>query len=397
MSPALKEQANVRGAESRLPETIGQIQTPAPVVDASRVRRNLDGMAEYARSHGLNLRPHVKTHKTSIIGAAQISRGAVGLTCATPREMEVMSEVSSDLLLAHPPLGLKIARLLQLPKSVNIVTALDSIEAIDHVADAAAAANRVIRVFVEVDAGMHRVGAASSSAAVTLAQRVASRPSLEYAGMMFYPGHIRQLPDEQPAAIAKLNEVLDDIITSLTRAGLPPAIVSGGSTPTALRTHEIKGVTEFRPGTYVFNDRTTVELGACGWDDCALSVLATVVSTAVAGQAVIDAGSKALGREPMRGAAGEGFGAVMGREDVLVTGMSEEHGILDLSKSDWRPRVGETVRIIPNHVCIVVHLNEVLYALDGDRVAEVWPVAARGRLAPATAAGANSGSVSTLL
>jgi D-serine deaminase-like pyridoxal phosphate-dependent protein len=112
--------------------------------------------------------------------------------------------------------------------------------------------------------------------------------------------------------------------------------------------------------------------------------LATVVSTAIPGQAVVDAGTKALGREPMRGVNGEGFGALMGHEDVLVSAMSEEHGILDLSRTDWRPRVGDTVRIVPNHVCIVVHLNDALYAVDGDRVTGVWPVAARGRMAPFT-------------
>jgi D-serine deaminase-like pyridoxal phosphate-dependent protein len=362
--------------------TIDEIQTPAPVVDISRLERNLDRMADYARSHGLSLRPHVKTHKTTVIGAAQIRRGAVGLTCATPREMEVMSGVASDLLLAHPPLGQKVDRLLELPRSVNIVTALDSVEAIDHVAAAASAADRIVRVFVELDVGMHRVGVATPAEAVTLAARVASRDSLEYAGICFYPGHIREAAGgDQDAKILKLNDDLADFVAALESAGLPPQIVSGGSTPTSWRTHEMPLITEFRPGTYVFNDRTTAEIGACGWDDCALTVLATVVSTSVPGQAVIDAGSKALGREPMRGVAGEGFGVLMGRGDVIVSAMSEEHGILDLSNTDWRPRVGELVRVIPNHVCIVVHLNDVLFALDGDKVADVWPIAARGRLA----------------
>ncbi len=361
--------------------TIDEIQTPAPVVDVSRLERNLDRMADYARSHDLGLRPHVKTHKTTVIGAAQMRRGAVGLTCATPREMEVMSEVASDLLLAHPPLGGKVRRLLELPSSVDIVTALDSAEAIDHVASAASAAGRAVRVLVEIDVGMHRVGVATPEEAVALASRVASSDALEYAGICFYPGHIREsVGSEQDAKISKLNDDLADFVSALESAGLSPQIVSGGSTPTSWRTHEMPLVTEFRPGTYVFNDRTTAEIGACDWDDCALTVLATVVSTSVAGQVVIDAGSKALGREPMRGVGGEGFGAVMDHREVLVSAMSEEHGILDLSNSAWRPRVGELVRVIPNHVCIVVHLNDVLFALDGDRVVDEWPVAARGRL-----------------
>jgi D-serine deaminase-like pyridoxal phosphate-dependent protein len=367
-----------------LPQQIAQIQTPAPLVEVSRVKRNLDRMADYARLHKLQLRPHVKTHKTTVIGAAQMRRGAVGLTCATPREMEIMSSVASDLLLAHPPLGLKVDRLLMLPRSVSIVTALDSVEAIDWVANAASGASRTVRVYIELDVGMHRVGVDEAERVVDLAVRVAGESSLEYAGICFYPGHIREAVGDQGEKITALNDKLSEVITALERAGLKPPVVSGGSTPTAWHTHEMPLVTEFRPGTYVFNDRTTAAVGACKWDDCAFTVLATVVSTAVPGQAVVDAGSKALGREPMRGVAGEGFGALVGHEDVLVSAMSEEHGILDLSKTAWRPRVGDTVRIVPNHVCIVVHLNDVLYAVDGDRVTGVWPVAARGRMAPFT-------------
>jgi D-serine deaminase-like pyridoxal phosphate-dependent protein len=142
--------------------------------------------------------------------------------------------------------------------------------------------------------------------------------------------------------------------------------------------HEVPGVTEVRPGTYVYNDRTTATIGACDWDDCALTVLATVVSTAVKGQVVIDAGTKALGREPLR-AEGDGYGALIDHPEVTVARMSEEHGILDTSKSTWRPRLGEQVRIVPNHVCIVVHLFDEIIGVRGDAVETRWPVAARGR------------------
>jgi D-serine deaminase-like pyridoxal phosphate-dependent protein len=163
-------------------------------------------------------------------------------------------------------------------------------------------------------------------------------------------------------------------------------VVSGGSTPTLWQTHRLQGVTEMRPGTYVYNDRTTAEIGACAWDDCAFTVLATVVSTAVPGQAVIDAGSKALGREPLRGAeAGGGFGSLLEHPEVVVKGMSEEHGLLDLSRSGWKPRVGDVVRVIPNHVCVVVHLNDAMHGARGDRIEKSWPVDARGRGATPTA------------
>jgi D-serine deaminase-like pyridoxal phosphate-dependent protein len=142
--------------------------------------------------------------------------------------------------------------------------------------------------------------------------------------------------------------------------------------------HEVPGVNEVRPGTYVYNDRTTAQIGACDWEDCALTVLATVVSVSVKGQAVVDAGTKALGREPLR-AEGDGYGALLDHPEVIVSRMSEEHGILDLSRSAWRPRLGDQVRIVPNHVCIVVHLFDEIIGVRGHAVETRWPVAARGR------------------
>ncbi|HEY6213573.1 MAG TPA: hypothetical protein VIW45_14875, partial [Vicinamibacterales bacterium] len=196
---------------------------------------------------------------------------------------------------------------------------------------------------------------------------------------------IREPVTKQQDALAALDASLGEALEMLTVAGVPPRVVSGGSTPTLWETHQIHGVTELRPGTYVFNDRTTAEIGACTWDECALTVLATVVSTAVPGQAVIDAGSKALGREPLRGAdAGGGFGALLDRPDVVVKGMSEEHGLLDLSRSSWRPRVGDLVRVVPNHVCIVVHLNDMMHGVRGQIVERSWAVDARGRAATVT-------------
>jgi D-serine deaminase-like pyridoxal phosphate-dependent protein len=159
-------------------------------------------------------------------------------------------------------------------------------------------------------------------------------------------------------------------------------VVSGGSTPTLWRAHEVPGLTEIRPGTNIFNDRTTAVVGACSWDECAYSVLATVVSTSVPGQVVVDAGAKALAKEELRGEGG-GFGCLLGRPEIVVKGLSEEHGVLDLSGTDWRPRVGEQVRIVPNHVCVSVNLHERLWGVEGERVVERWEIAGRRRLARA--------------
>ena len=189
---------------------------------------------------------------------------------------------------------------------------------------------------------------------------------------------MREHVSEQDAKLRDLSRTLESYLDALHAAGVAPRIVSGGSTPAAWRMHELPGVNEVRPGTYVYNDRTTAQIGACHWDDCALTVLATVVSTAVPGQAVIDAGTKALGREPLR-ASGDGFGAVLDHPEVVVSRMSEEHGILDLSQSSWRPRLGDRVRIVPNHVCIVVHLFDEVVGIRRGVVETAWPVAARGR------------------
>ncbi|HEV3052232.1 MAG TPA: hypothetical protein VGX50_18120, partial [Longimicrobium sp.] len=199
-----------------------------------------------------------------------------------------------------------------------------------------------------------------------------------YRGVMFYPGHVRQNVDQQDEAIRALSDRVDGVLEALGRAGVPARVVSGGSTPTFWRSHQVAGLTEVRPGTNIFNDRTTAEIGACGWDELAYSVLATIVSTSVPGQAVVDAGSKALAKEEIR-AETAGYGALLDRRDVVVKSVSEEHGLLDLSHTDWRPRVGERVRIVPNHVCVSVNLHEQLYGVRGGEVAEVWDVAARGR------------------
>ena len=359
---------------------LDEIETPAPVVDLARMERNLDRMADYAAAHRLALRPHIKTHKTPWLAAEQIRRGAVGVTCATPREAEVMSDVADDILVAYPTVGpAKARRVASLPEHVRLTVALDSTRAADDLAAAAREAGRRVSVLVECDLGMRRVGVQTPEEAIALANHVLARRELQYAGITFYPGHIREPVDQQDGSLAALGEQLARLLDALARAGLEPPVVSGGSTPTAWRTHQVRGVTEMRPGTYIYNDRTTAAVSACTSDDCALTVLATVVSTAVPRQAVIDAGSKSLGREPMRGVEGEGFGILLENPDVIVRAMSEEHGLLDLSRTTWRPAVGDRVRVIPNHVCIVVHLFDVVHGLRGKMVETSWSVAARGR------------------
>jgi D-serine deaminase-like pyridoxal phosphate-dependent protein len=362
---------------------IESLTTPAALVDLDVMGANLARMAEYARGHGLALRPHTKTHKSTRLAAEQIAHGAVGLTVATPLEAETMRAATADILLAHPPVGApKLARVVALAARSQLTVALDSREALAGLAAAVRGAGVSVGVLVELDLGMHRVGVVTPGAAVALARQVAEAPGLAYRGVLFYPGHIRQRVGEQAPDIGRLSEELGGYLDALAAAGLAPTTVSGGSTPTAFDTHRIEAVTEFRPGTYIFNDRTTAAVDACRWEDCAYTVLATVVSTAVPGQAVVDAGSKALGREDLRAGGGDGFGALLDRPEVTVRAMSEEHGILDLAGSDWSPAVGDLVRIVPNHVCISVNLQRVVYGVRGGGIETRWEVEAKSWAAP---------------
>src|SRR5215213_4303948 len=239
-------------------KSLYDLETPAAVVDLDRLERNLDRAAAYANDHKLALRPHVKTHKTAWIAAEQVQRGAAGVTCATPREAEVMSAVADDILLAYPPVGFgRAARIAALPRDTRVIVALDSIEAIIEMERDAEAAGRSVGVYVEIDMGMHRVGVQDANAALELAKRVQRSRALYYEGIAFYPGHVREAVDAQDAALDRLNATIGATLDTLRAGGAEPTVVSGGSTPTLWQTHRLQGVTEMRPGTYVYNDRTT--------------------------------------------------------------------------------------------------------------------------------------------
>lgn len=339
------------------------VETPIGFVEMDRVRANARRTAEYAASHGLGWRPHVKTHKSKTVAAVQLGSGARGLTVATLREAEVMSSLTDDLLLAYPPVGdPKVSRLLALPSRLDLKVALDSEEALRPLARHAAESGRSIGVLVEQDVGLGRVGLAGSGDVIDLAKQVVALDGVDFRGVMFYPGHIRMSEDEQTEHLLEVSSRLRDTLTGLREAGVDVEIVSGGSTPTLWRSHEMEGLTEIRPGSCIYYDREGLDIGVATEADLAYTVLATVVSTAVPGRAVVDAGSKALSKEG-RGS-GEGFGVLLDRPDVSVTSLSEEHGVLDVSATDWVPHIGERVRIVPNHVCLSVNLQDRLLALD---------------------------------
>jgi D-serine deaminase-like pyridoxal phosphate-dependent protein len=358
------------------------LETPAALVDVDRAEANLRRVDAYARQHGLTWRPHTKTHKVPELAARQLQAGASGLTVATPHEAEVMATVADDVLMAYAPVGAaRLARLMRLPRHVRLTVALDSSEALAGLSEAAARAGRTVGVLVELDLGMRRVGVQTPEEAVALAREIRGAGAVEYRGVTFYPGHIRSPLGEQGPVLSGVSRQLGAFIEALSAAGLRPEVVSGGSTPTLWRSHEVAGLTEIRPGLNIFYDRNSAFVGACAWGEVAYSVLATVVSTAVPGQAVIDAGSKALAKEEGI-TPGGGYGVLLERPEVVVRGLSEEHGLLELTGTSWRPRVGERVRVVPNHVCSSVALMDRLWPVRGGAVLEPWDVRARGWGAP---------------
>ena len=272
---------------------LSELDTPAGLVDLSRMQANLERAASYCREHGFDWRPHIKTHKTAELAAAQIAVGARGLSVATPREAEVMARVTDDLLFAYPPVGrAKLDRLLALPESVELTVGLDSLHALRELGSSAAQRGREVGVLVEIDVGLHRVGVQTPDDAVALARESVRLDGVAYRGIMLYPGHIRSAPAEQGPALEAVSRYLGQVLAALEDADLAPSVVSGGSTPTLFRSHEVAGLTELRAGMYIFNDRGIASIGACRWEECAYTVLATVVSTAHPGRAVVDAGSR---------------------------------------------------------------------------------------------------------
>jgi len=359
---------------------ISEIDTPALVVDLDVMERNLGRVAEYARSHGLRLRPHTKTHKSTRIGRRQLEQGAAGLTVAKVSEAEVMLGAEpADLLVAFPIVGrTKLERLTEVARKTSVTVALDSEAAARDLSEAARAAQVEIGVLAEVDVGLGRVGVAPA-AALDLARTILKLPGLRFEGITCYPGHVKSTDAEGLAALRAVGETIGGIVREFERAGVAVNIVSGGSTPTLFHSHEVAGVTEIRPGTYVYNDLNTVRSGGCALEDCAASILATVVSTARPGQMIVDGGSKTFSSD--RPLAGDvTFGRVVEAPGARFHKMNEEHGFIDITAAERGFAVGDRVHIIPNHICVAVNLHEQVYGVRGDRVEEVWKVEGRGKL-----------------
>ncbi|HEY2961942.1 MAG TPA: alanine racemase [Pyrinomonadaceae bacterium] len=361
---------------------ISELDTPALIVDLDVMERNLSQMADYCRRHDLRLRPHTKTHKVPELARKQIESGAHGITVAKLDEAEVMVDAGlTDLLLAYPIVGpAKTARLARLAERATITVSLDSETAARGISAAVSERGGKVSILVELDVGFGRCGVADETQALNLAQTVASLPGLEFQGLMFFPGHFGVQPDERALLRARVNELLDRCSETFARAGVPVKTLSGGSTPSRYESELFHGVNEVRPGTYIFNDRNTVGVSAASLDDCALSVVVTVVSTGVAGHAVIDGGSKTFSSDRYQAEHGRGFGLLKEDHAAEIERLSEEHGHVNIQRSERTYRVGDRLTVIPNHVCSTVNMHDEIYGVRGDRVETVWRVAARGKV-----------------
>ncbi len=360
---------------------LDELPTPFLLIDGDLVRANIARMAAYAAQHRLQLRPHTKTHKSLFLGRLQMENGAVGLTVAKPGEAAVMSEVCEDILMAYPAvLPGPCAKLADLAHTKSVRIGIDSTFAADQISIAATAAGSTIAILVDLDVGHHRTGVQTAHDAVMLAQYVEQRKGLRLDGLMFFPGHISMSPAEQLPALQAVAEKLNTVLSLWQQSGLNVTLVSGGSTPTAYQSHLIPQLTEIRPGTYIFNDMNCVRGGCATLEQCAARIIATVVSTAVPGQIVLDAGSKTLTSDRCGPAPDSGHGYIIEFPNAKITKLSEEHAQVDVTHCDSIPRVGQRVSIIPNHICPCVNLQDNVWWTESNESPRSLRVDARGKV-----------------
>jgi D-serine deaminase-like pyridoxal phosphate-dependent protein len=340
------------------------IITPVAVVDEAVVERNLARMAKLAADNHVKLRPHAKTHKSAYMAQRQMAHGAVGLTCATFTEAEVFADAGvDDLLIAHPPVGQpKLKRLAALAARVKrLAVSLDDVGVAKTLPPG-------VEVLWEVDPGQHRVGTLPGEPTLkAVKELIRAIGAGRFRGLITHGGHVYAATNQRERQVAaeEENQAVTATAAMLRQAGIEVREVSLGSTPTAglaLR----DGITEIRPGTYVYGDANQVTLQSQRLEDCALCVVATVVSTPAPDRTVIDAGSKSLSAD-LRVAGLDGYGLVLGHEDVTVARLSEEHAVL-AHPHQAGLRVGARLAIVPAHVCTTVNLQpELLLVSPADR------------------------------
>lgn len=350
--------------------SLSSVETPFVQVDLDIAERNIVRLQAYCDEHGLKLRPHIKTHKLPLLARFQVEQGAVGITCQKLSEADAMTDGTGldDVLITYNLVGeAKRERLRALSERIRLSVVADSAAVVDELAAAMKGTGRKLTVLVECDTGARRCGIPTPEAAAELANRIAASSELTFGGLMTYP------PVGGTDAVQDFMQRAKSLIEAF---GIPVETITSGGSPDMWRAHEASIVTEYRPGTYVYNDRSLVTRGVCGFDDCALNVVATVVSVPDTHRAIVDAGSKVLTSD-LLGLTGHGH--VLGRPDIAIDQLSEEHGRL-VTERPINLSVGDRVRIVPNHACVVANMLDFVVLCRGETLIGPEPVAARGRV-----------------
>ena len=348
-----------------------EVETPALIVREEVALRNIDRFQGHCDDNGLKLRPHVKTHKCVHFARAQVAAGATGITCQKIGEAEVMADGGiDDILIAYNILGDgKLGRLRSLAERTKALSVVaDNDVVVDGLSKAFETAVRRLTVLVECDTGGRRCGVQTPERAIALARRISTLPGIRFGGLMTYP------------PVGGQRDVLDFLTLArvgIEECGIACPVVSSGGSPDMWHARSHNGtITEYRAGTYIFNDRSLVERATCAWEDCAGRVVATVVSVPSEGRAIIDAGSKILTTDLL---GLEGFGHVVGHPQSRIAGLNEEHGTI-LCGPDDRFEVGEQVNIVPNHICVVANMVDNAWLERKTGGMSVLTIDARGKL-----------------
>jgi len=354
------------------PSTLAEVPTPALIVEVAALDRNIARMARFFAEGACRLRPHVKAHKTPEIARRQLAAGScVGLTCATLREAEAVAGFCDDILLANEIVTTdKCGRAAALAASRRVTVAADSLEGVEALAAAARRAGVTLGVLVDVNVGQMRCGVLPGEPALALASRVAGTRGLELRGVMGYEGHVQPVRDraERVSQAERAMAALVETAARLRAAGLPCDIVSAGGTGTFDISGRVAGVTEIQAGSYVLMDTDYGEVGVPF--EQAFFVLGTIVSRPAADRCVADGGHKSTTKD-------HSLPRVHGVEGAAVSSLNDEHATIAIPP-DSPIRIGDRVRLIPSHTDPTMNLHDVIYAVEGERVVDVWPIAARG-------------------
>jgi D-serine deaminase-like pyridoxal phosphate-dependent protein len=372
---------------------ISQLRTPCVLVDQPRMSQNLQRMQNTVAAGGKRLRPHTKTHKSIALAERQLELGATGICCAKLGEAEVMADAGIvDIRLPYPLNPVNADRVVALLDRARISFIVDHPDVASAWSKAMVAAGTSVDVLVKVDVGFHRCGIDPDAAgAVEFVTRVAELPGLRLLGLLSHAGHgYGATSDSEAESIAKREAAtMRDLAARVRARGVPIDEISVGATPTARFSVKEDGITEMRPGNYIYFDRTQVSLGAAGWDDCALTVLARVVTVPATDRIILDCGSKTLTNDLARGfTATPGYGAILTavdgvqapRTNLLVERLSEEHANVRVQDGESSLRPGDLVRVVPNHSCVVSNLVDSAWMVDGMDVLEPLRISARGRI-----------------